>query len=344
LFQKKTASVYDDLIDYVERINKLAGGTSCALYVIQNDYIAAECYRGKHSTASSSRETAADSQYHVASVRKSYLGFAAAWALDSGAIGSFDDPVLQYITAAPGDKAALESVTIRHLLTHTHGLSFEEGRIVRRSAPGAGWEYNSANIAVLQTLVSEVTGISVAGLLNEKVFKPLGWTETGWRNRLSDELVPVEDYRGINVPIREEMDGSKGNLFVSARELAYWGYLHLKLGKVKGKQVVPEAVIRTSVTLQSPSLLPSGAPGNGCFWFVKNGESSESPLGDKVPEHSFGIVGFHGPFVLVVPELDLVVVRMTSHYGNYEDEHRGHMDYLQEFSNLAVTAARKISG
>lgn len=66
-------------------------------------------------------------------------------------------------------------------------------------------------------------------------------------------------------------------------------------------------------------------------------------MGNDVPDDSFEIVGLYGPLVLVVPELNLVVVRMANRVGNYEDEKGSYAEYLKEFSNLVVTSAREIA-
>lgn len=340
MLEKKLSSTFDDLMSYVERINRLNGGTSCALFVIQNDYVVSECYSGQHSPEDSARPTAADSQFNVASVRKSYIGFATAWALNSGAISSVDDPVLRYVSVRQEETASLKRVTIRNLLTHTHGLARDEdGRLMRRFEPGTNWEYNNVGVRLLTELVPQITGSSIADLLNEKVFRPLGWRETGWRTTPSDLLVPVVDDRGTSLLLDSNSGGSEGNLFVSARELAYWGYLHLKLGKIKGESIVPDTLIRNAISLQSPIELPTTLPRNGCLWLVKKGESSQCLIGNHVPENSFEIVGLTGPLVLVIPELDLVVVRMANRVGNYGDEKGSYVDYLKEFSNLAFTSA-----
>lgn len=63
--------------------------------------------------------------------------------------------------------------------THTHGLvNDEDGRLARRFKPGANWDYNNVGIRLLTDLIPHVTGISIADLLDEKVFRPLGWKES----------------------------------------------------------------------------------------------------------------------------------------------------------------------
>ncbi|TKI99344.1 beta-lactamase family protein, partial [Bacillus cereus] len=75
-------------------------------------------------------------------------------------------------------------------------------------------------------------------LLKERVFKPANFQETGWRVQRDENLVGV-----VNNPNKDAIseigtvdDGTEKNLFVSAREFAYWGNLHLNQGVINGKQ------------------------------------------------------------------------------------------------------------
>jgi CubicO group peptidase (beta-lactamase class C family) len=340
----KPTAAFDSLFEYAERINRLNGGTACAIYVIQRGRIVAEHYSGHHSHAADARPAAADSQFHVASVRKSYIGFAVAWAVHSGGIASLDEPVSRYLSTDEDSRRLLDGVAVRHLLTHTHGLDRDgDGRLVIRFAPGTGWAYNNTGIQLLTELVPRVTGLTVAELLEEKIFAPLGWRETGWRTAPAETLVPViMDQKGTaKLLVHPDPSGAEPNLHVSARELAWWGYLHLKAGQLNGKQIAPEAVFRLSVSCQSPSSLPPGLPQNGCLWFVNSGPSPQYIIGDSVPRGSYKIVGHSGPLLLVVPELDLVLVRMANKNGNYEDEQGTYLDYLKAFSDRAVAAAKR---
>jgi len=340
MLKKRETAAFDSLKSYVERINELNGGTSSSLFVIQNRAIVAEHYSGTHSDEAGARATGCDSQYNVASVRKSYIGFAAAWALNEGAIRSFDDPILEYMPLAQEDREMLSGVTIRHLLTHTHGLVRDgRGRLVRAFSPGCKWDYNNEGIQLLTDILSEALNRTVADLLASKVFRPLGWRETGWRSEYSEELVSVMQEGRASLPLNPRVDGSRENLFVSARELAYWGYMHLNSGKIAGRTLVPEQVIRYATTVQTQGQLPPDHPRNGCLWLVKEGKSAECLIGEHVPRGSYEIVGFYGPLVLVVPQLDLVVVRMANTHGNYEDDKGSYIHYLKEFSDLAVEAA-----
>ncbi|WP_223282891.1 serine hydrolase domain-containing protein [Neobacillus kokaensis] len=85
-----------------------------------------------------------DPQFHIASVRKSYIGFATAYAVFNGFIDSIDDPITKYLSFT--NEEFLKNITIRHLLTHTHGLNTIDGKLIREFAPGQSWGYRDINI------------------------------------------------------------------------------------------------------------------------------------------------------------------------------------------------------
>ncbi len=122
-----------------------------------------------------------------------------------------DPPYTQDKTSTPGNLVeAKRPITIRQLLTHTSGLTYhwnarlgkryreagmghgvlqQEGTIgdaVKRLAevpllfqPGDAWEYSVAD-DVLGYLVEVVSGTSLEGFFQERLFKPLGMKDTGY--------------------------------------------------------------------------------------------------------------------------------------------------------------------
>jgi hypothetical protein len=59
-------------------------------------------------------------------------------------------------------------------------------------------------------------------------------------------------------------------MYISARELALWGYFNLKEGNVNGVQIVPKEIIRMAIALQTPKNINKDLPQNGFLWFVKD--------------------------------------------------------------------------
>jgi CubicO group peptidase (beta-lactamase class C family) len=81
---------------------------------------------------------------------------------------------------------------------------------------------------------------------------------------------------------------------ISARELARLGYLMLRRGSWNGRQIVPEAWIEKA-TRPSQALNQS----YGYTWWVGAGRAD-----------GYGARGLHANVLVVVPALDLVVVRL----------------------------------
>ncbi|MHA7136708.1 serine hydrolase domain-containing protein [Rossellomorea arthrocnemi] len=293
--------------------------------IIHKDSIVLEQYIGKQSTANEARIVQADTQFHVASVRKSYIGFAVSYALFYGYINSIDDLVLTYLPEL--EETIWKDTTIRHVLTHTHGLKQEGNRTFREFAPGTNWSYKQIGIEVLTQIVKRTTNKSVAEIIHENVFIPLGFNESNWYSKKHEQLVDVmlrhegdEDWK-----TSESTEGDKMNMYVSTRELAYWGYFHLKKGKINGKQMVLSEIIDMATSLQSPSTLPKELPQNGFLWFVKDLPAKKTEIGHHVPKGSYQILGFTNCTLLVIPEEEIVAVRMFNSFGSPEG-----YDYLSD--------------
>lgn len=325
---------FDPLVSYAQEIHRLNEGSGCAVVVIQQDRIVTESYSGFHSQLAGARPIQADSQFNVASARKSYIGYAIAYAVHQGLINSLDDLVSDYLPEV--DRTALADTTIRHLVTHTHGLgSDEQGNLIREFEVGRNWAYRGENVLMAAEIVRRVTGRTVAQVLQETVFEPLGWSETGWRTEPNERLVQVIESPAEPPEWRlGTPDGAGSNLFASAREFAYWGYLHLKKGRMGERQIVPEAVIELATTRQSPPLPDPDLPEQGLFWYVKSLPAKRSEIGAEVPNGSYQILGINGPLVLVIPAHDLVVVRMSNKRRNYGGAE--YLRYLREFGDQVM--------
>ena len=161
-----------------------------------------------------------DTLFRIASMTKAVTSAAAMQLYESGAL-MLDDPVSRYLPAfasvevlASGGGLAppARPVTIRHLLTHTSGLSYRflappqlatryieagitdglaqapgtVGEMVDRLAtlpllhqPGARFTY-SLGVDVLGRVVEVVSGRSLADYMRDEIFEPLGMVDTGF--------------------------------------------------------------------------------------------------------------------------------------------------------------------
>src|SRR5699024_4911566 len=131
------------------------------------------------------------------------------------------------------------SLTVRHLLTMTSGVDFDEvGAVTEedwvkcyfesgvRFEPGAEFAYNSMNSYLLSAIVRERTGQGLSQVLRPRVFVPLGFGRVHW------ETCP----RGIE-------KGGWG-LYLCPEDMAKIGQLLLQKGRWNGRQLVSEEFLR----------------------------------------------------------------------------------------------------
>jgi CubicO group peptidase (beta-lactamase class C family) len=137
--------------------------------------------------------------FHVASVSKQFTAAAIMLLARDGKL-SLDDDVRKHVPEVP---AHPQTITIRHLLQHTSGLRdqwdllimsrgrFEEDRVTeddvleivgRQKAlnfePGAEYLYSNTGYTLAGTIVRRVSGKSLREFADERLFRPLGMTET----------------------------------------------------------------------------------------------------------------------------------------------------------------------
>lgn len=332
---------FHPVYDHVQRTLEAVDASGGAMMIIHNDEIAAESYWGTFKQGAEARPIQENSQFHVTSVRKSYIALAAAYAVYHKSIISIDDKITDYLPLLTSEK--FENVKIRHLLTHTHGLKNMYGNVIREFPAGEGWAYRSIGVRLLTEIIQKVTGRTISDIITELVFESLNLKETGWYGGKEPNLVKV--LRDHNDPFyywSNSTDGDKINMFVSARELAYWGYLHLKEGLIDGKQVVPKEMIKMATSLHSPPHLNKDYPQNGFLWHVKGATSPKlSEIGETVPQGSYQLLGYTGVALLVIPEHNLVAVRMTNRFGSPFGYN--YLEDIRSFGDTIMSCVHKLN-
>ncbi|HME79089.1 MAG TPA: serine hydrolase domain-containing protein [Mycobacterium sp.] len=136
-----------------------------------------------------------ETNYRLASVTKQFTAASILLLAEDGRL-TLDDPGNNWLPSLP--KAA-ETVTIRHLLTHTSGLIDYEAVIPKGFAAqlhdadvlrlletqdrtyfraGAGYRYSNSGYALLALIVQRASGKPFATFLRERIFQPLGMHNT----------------------------------------------------------------------------------------------------------------------------------------------------------------------
>ena len=230
-----------------------------------------------------------DTVFWVASMTKAVTSVAAMQLVEQGKL-ELDEPlgkrlpelaspqVLEGFDAegAPRLRPAKRPITLRHLLTHTAGFTYDifnadTGRYMEYSGipgiiecknatlrtplvfdPGERWEYG-INIDWVGKAVEMASGQSLDEYLREHIFAPLGLTDTGFvltpaqRERLASMHVRKADGSleaiAFEIPQQPEFFMGGGGLYSVGRDYLTFLQMLLHEGRLDGAQVLrPETV------------------------------------------------------------------------------------------------------
>jgi CubicO group peptidase (beta-lactamase class C family) len=236
------------------------------------------------------------------SVAKMISSTLAGAALKDGAIRSLDDMVTAYLPGLKG--SAYEGVTVRHLLTMTSGVKWDEtysdpnsdvGRIrssrtsdgsdpivaymaklPREAEPGTKWVYKTGETHLVGSVVRAATGKKLTDYLSEKIWTPYG---------MEKDAIWMLDSAG----------GEFAGCCISAtlRDFGRFAMFFMDGAKVNGESIVPEGWVDEATTPTPVSI--RGAGGYGYQWWTGADET-------------YRALGIFGQLIQFVPEDDLIVV------------------------------------
>jgi CubicO group peptidase (beta-lactamase class C family) len=254
-----------------------------------------------------------DRRHVVQSVSKSITSLLVGYGIAQRYITSVDDPIVKYL---PNYRHLLgggkERITIRHLLTMTSGLQWDEStrpytdslntRVQHSRSkdgtaftlgrplvanPGETWSYNGGGITILTEILSNASGLTsrqfvaraFAGLLEDEEIEPTF-----------------------------EADGrmnSSGGIYVTPRGLIKIGQMLLQHGSWNGKAVFDSSWIR-----QSTEAVVNRRVGYGYAWwrqaFKLDGRWVEAIVGN----------GYGGQHIYAFAGLRMVVVTTATNYDH----------------------------
>lgn len=240
------------------------------------------------------------------SVAKSYLSTVAGLAYDRGVIEDLDQPVAR--TVSDGGYSSFHNGPITWRM-HLNQTSEWEGdlwgkpdRADRRlgydrtlGPPGSVWEYNDVRVNRLALSLLRVLNRPLPEVLKREIMDPIGasstWEWHGYRTSMTEQ-----DGRQV-----ESVSGGGhwgGGVWASTRDHARFGYLLLRRGRWKDRQLVSEDWVTLATT---PAPL---RPVYGFLWWL-NTDQQRYP---GATPRSFFALGAGGNVIWMDPEHDMVVV------------------------------------
>ncbi|GKV57617.1 penicillin-binding protein [Sporosarcina sp. NCCP-2222] len=328
----------DTLTTYIEKTRQEKCASGVALVLMQDDKIVYEHYSGTHHSESGARQIDMNSQFNVYSTRVTYIGLAIAIAVVEGVL-NLDDYIKKYLPEF--SEEILGDTTIRHVVTRCTGLKFRGQEVSRVFELGTHLEGKRPDLLAL--IHKRATGKTIAEVLTDKVLEPLAMTQTGWMTEGKNTLVcDIKSPASFPTLRLGSNDGADRNLYVSARELALWGNLHLNKGIVGGRRILPEEVFNLTSKVQSPDTLPDTLSKFGFLWWVKDNRTSYEydELGSELPEGSFQILGASGCSCTVIPKFNAVAVRMYNSLYTTDSDEFDYIGDIRRFGNMVAACLK----
>lgn len=277
--------------------------------------------------------------YDMASLTKVIATNTAAMILEEEGKLDLNRTVASYLPEfnAP-DKSA---ITVRMLLTHRGGLEAfaplyktfrgREQYLQQINArplvyvPGTKAIYSDWEMMLMQFVIERVTGTTLDKFVAERVFGPLGMTQTMFTpdSTLLMRIAPTEfdSTRGgvVRGFVHDEnawaLGGVSGHagLFSTAPDLAIFAQMLLNGGTYKGVRILkPSTIARWTARQDQGSSRALG-------WDTPSDKSSS---GHYFSAHSFGHTGFTGTSIWIDPERGIFVILLTNRVNETRQNNR----------------------
>lgn len=150
--------------------------------------------------------------------------------------------------------------------------------------PGTEFEYVSGATELLAMVITKATGQTLSGYVSDKFWKPMGAE--------NDALWQLDRPGGI--------EKAYCCLASNARDFARFGKLFKHMGNWNGTQLIDSAFVKK---MTEPKFPQSPQYGYGVW------------LSDYMGKHIYYLRGHLGQFVIVIPEDDVIIVRLGHQKG-----------------------------
>ena len=231
---------------------------------------------------------------------------------------NLDAPVQRYLSwFRVADEVASAQITVRHLMTHTSGLSLYIGRqlLGRRAigtreqagralkqvklahSPGAAYEYCNTNYLILSLLIEAVADEPYERYIEQHIFEPLNMRHSFTSEESAYNAGLATGYRwwfGVPLPVHAPyLVDALGAAFLisSAEDMARWLITHLNRGSVGEVSVLSPASIEA---LHEPQI-----PTNKAGSMAAMGWRVEQLGSERIVRHGGEVANYRADMVLV---------------------------------------------
>ena len=266
-----------NLTEFIERAFELGLSPGMAVGVVKDNKIVYAKGFGVADITTKGKVTP-ETLFYIASTTKSFTAFAAALLDDEGVL-KLDNSFTDYLPGFKFNSSLKDSViTLRDLLTHTHGIkdNFPIGLrtsytgeftddllldLLKESEPsetGRSFDYSNLGYIIYGIVLDKYLKTGWKKILEQKIFTPLEMNNTRAYIKDSDKenlamphFVNPEGFIKLNYGKSADNMHAAGGHITNVYDLCRWLLVHINNGRLNGKQIFPENVVKETHRLQA---------------------------------------------------------------------------------------------
>ena len=202
-----------------------------------------------------------------------------------------------------------QKATIDHLITARSGIYHPASNAGDNTAdapprgsqePGTYFLYNNWDFNAAGAIFEQLTGKNIYDALENDIAKPIAMQDFDRSKQRKSGNLKRSKYPAYHI-------------WLSTRDMARIGYLMLRKGEWRGKQIIPrdwaQKIVRLVTPLEemNPAPLKQGPFAYGYMWWIVAGSEAKGPL-----KGAYTARGAYGQYIGVIPVLDMVIAHKTA--------------------------------
>lgn len=227
---------------------------------------------------------------NIQSMTKSILSALIGIAMDRGYITDLDQKVLNYFPEYQKEikDSLFYDITLKHLITMSSGIedAAPMTKLITKSIlsqillfePGSKFQYSSPGSHVISDLLQRAIGMPLMDFTEKELLGPLDIQKIIWYK--TDEGIPSGGYSSL----------------WRSRDILKFGQLYLNQGVWKEKQIIPSRYINESIKTHIAGDFYDAHVEYGYLWWT------------NLFAKGYAALGYGDQYLLVIPELELVVL------------------------------------
>ncbi|MBP8911650.1 MAG: serine hydrolase [Phycisphaerae bacterium] len=262
-----------------------------------------------------------DAHHNVWSCTKTFTSTVLGVLVAQG-VCALDDPAATYLPELDDDYPVYGRIRLRHLASMSSGY---RGQVVNVTTeqpwgeplaylepgeplfePGTQVQYHDHQVFLLGRILTRLAGESQQSVFKRHIADPIGMT--GWDWGVSGKVEGIDLNNAAGTP-------TTPGIRTTALQMARLGHLYLNRGRWDGRQLLPASFVDEATRNQVPRVGASSFLHGryGFYWWTNDIRPDGKRPWPSAPPGAYMSHGHSANFCCVIPEWNMVVVRMGTH-------------------------------